>query len=46
MYNNIIQKQQLASIKNKIRAIQKDDSLTQEQKQKKLLPLFQQLQGR
>jgi hypothetical protein len=45
-YNAIIQKQQLASIKNKIKEIQKDDSLTQEQKQKKLLPLFQQLQGR
>jgi hypothetical protein len=46
MYNNILMKQQLASIKNKIKEIQKDDSLTQEQKQKKLLPLFQQLQGR
>jgi hypothetical protein len=46
MYQNILMKQQLASIKNKIKEIQKDDSLTQEQKQKKLLPLFQQLQGR
>jgi hypothetical protein len=45
-YDSIIHKQQLNGIKAKIKAIQKDENLSTEQKQKKLLPLFQQLQGR
>jgi hypothetical protein len=45
-YQAIIDKRQLSTIKKKIQDIQKDDSLTQNEKMKKLAPLFEQLQRR
>jgi hypothetical protein len=45
-YQAIIDKRQLSTIKKKIQDIQKDDSLTQNEKMKKIAPLFEQLQRR
>jgi hypothetical protein len=45
VYENILFKRQMDSIKKKIKEIQTDQNLSEEEKLKKLAPLFKQLQG-